>query len=301
MTTVLEAYKYCDLCPRSCGVDRTLGGRGRCHAGAVPRVAHTMLHMWEEPCISGTRGSGTVFFSGCSLGCVYCQNAEISGGYLGAEYDEKGLASLFLSIEAQGAHNINLVTAAHHAPHISKAIFIARERGLSVPVVYNTSGYESQKALALLSGRVDIYLTDFRYHNAKTAARYSSAPDYPDVARRALDTMIKQVGAPQLGVDGLMQKGVIVRLLLLPGHLIEAKQILKEIYSAYGDSVYISLMSQYTPRAGIGVRFPSLARTVTPYEYASLVAYAQDLGVTNAFTQEGSSATDSFIPPFLAK
>lgn len=301
MQDILEQYRFCNLCPRKCGVDRTQDKRGRCHAGMVPRVAHTMLHAWEEPCLSGTKGSGTVFFSGCSLGCIYCQNKEISDKYCGAECDEDALAELFLSLEEKGAHNVNLVTGAHHIPHIKEAVFKARNRGLSVPVIYNTSGYELPESLDMLAGTVDVYLTDFRYHNPKTAALYSSAPDYPDIAKSALDVMVKQIGAPAFDRDGLMKKGVIVRLLLLPGHLIEAKQILKDVFGTHGDSVYISLMSQYTPRAGIAERFPQLSRTVSPYEYASLIAYARKLGVINAFTQEGSSASESFIPPFLAK
>ena len=294
----LNEYRACTLCPRACGVDRASGGVGACHAGMLPRVAHTMLHAWEEPCISGERGSGTVFFSGCSLGCVYCQNRDISGRYIGAEYDENALADLFLSIEAQGAHNVNLVTGTHHIPHLAEAIATAKKRGLSVPIVYNTSGYERPSSLRMLAGLVDVYLTDFRYASEKTAHLYSRAPEYPAVAEEALEEMVRQTGAPRFDGGGMMQGGVIVRILLLPSHLIEAKQILHRVYSRFGDSVYISLMSQYTPIGDIGVRFPSLGRRVTPYEYASFVDYARTLGITQAFTQEGESASESFIPPF---
>ncbi|MBE6655294.1 MAG: radical SAM protein [Ruminococcaceae bacterium] len=301
MSSAFEKYKMCTLCPRACGVDRTEGALGRCRSGEIPRIAHVMLHHWEEPCISGTRGSGTVFFSGCPLGCVYCQNHQISRGYIGAEHNADSLSELFLSLEKKGAHNVNLVTATHYIPHVAEAISKAREAGLSIPVVYNTSGYETEEALSLLEGLVDIYLTDVRYHNTQTASLYSAAPDYPHVATAALSAMQKQVGAPVLDGEGLMKKGVIVRLLLLPGHLIEAKQILKDVYRAHGDGVYISLMSQYTPSPTVAEKYPALSRTVTPYEYASLVEYARSLGVTRAFTQEGSSASESFIPPFLAE
>lgn len=297
----LEEYRSCTLCPRACRVDRTQNSYGRCRSGMLPRVAHVMLHMWEEPCISGTHGSGTVFFSGCPLGCVYCQNHDISERYIGAEYDEESLSKLFLSLEAQGAHNVNLVTATHHIPHIAEAIRRARDKGLTLPIVYNTSGYERAESLSLLDGLVDIYLTDVRYHSAKTATLYSGASDYPRVAMEALSVMHRQVGDPAFDEGGLMKKGVIVRLLLLPGHLIEAKQILKEVYRAYGDSVYISLMSQYTPTEKVARKVPALSRRVTPYEYASLVDYARSLGVHRAFTQEGTSASESFIPPFSAE
>ena len=296
-----EAYKSCTLCPRACRANRTDGAFGACHAGASPRVAHTMLHMWEEPCISGERGSGTVFFSGCPLGCVYCQNRDISGKYIGAEHDERSLADLFASLEKAGAHNVNLVTGTHHIPHIATAISLAREAGLGIPVVYNTSGYERPSSLAVLDGLVDIYLTDLRYKSAEPAARYTHAPDYPRVAFDALSEMVRQTGAPRFDAAGMMQKGVIVRILLLPGHLIEAKQILRTVFSTFGESIYISLMSQYTPVGDIGAAFPNLSRRVTPYEYASFVDYARTLGVTQAFTQEGESASESFIPPFCAE
>ena len=297
----MERYRNCMLCPRMCGVDRTAGSLGACRSGALPRVAHTMLHMWEEPCISGKNGSGIIFFSGCPLGCVYCQNHKISRSYVGAEYDAEALSELFLSLESRGAHNINLVTATQYIPHLCAAIPRAREKGFSLPIVYNTSGYERRESLALLAGFVDIFLTDVRYHNASTAKKYSFASDYPHVAISALEEMLRLVGDPLLDGDGMLLRGVIVRLLLLPGHLIEAKQILKEVYTRFGDHVYISLMSQYTPVGDIAEKAPELDRRVTPYEYASLVAYAQSLGVRMAFTQSGEAAEESFIPDFLGE
>ena len=297
----MQDYTHCTLCPRLCGVDRLSGKRGACHAGALPHVAHVMLHAWEEPCLSGTRGSGAVFFSGCSLGCVYCQNHEISRSYIGAEFDTEALADLYLSLEKQGAHNVNLVTASHHIPHVIASVARAKDGGLTVPIVYNTSGYERTESIGRLTGTVDVFLTDVRYASQGTAARYSHAPDYPEVAMRALGEMVRVAGGVRFDAEGLMTGGVIVRILLLPGHLIEAKQILKRVYTAFGDSVYISLMSQYTPTKTAADADPLLARTVTPYEYRSFVAYAQSLGVTHAFTQEGSVAKESFIPDFLGK
>ena len=294
----MREYTSCTLCPRMCGIDRTQGRIGACRAGALPRVAHTMLHHWEEPCISGKNGSGAVFFSGCPLGCVYCQNKEISRGYVGAEYDSAALAALFLNLQSQGAHNINLVTATHHAPHVIAAVRSARDGGLSVPVVYNTSGYESVERIRALKDTVDVYLTDVRYSTSESAEKYSAAPDYPHVAMEALAEMVSQKGAARFDDEGMIQSGVVVRLLLLPGHLIEAKRILRDVYRIVGDSVYISLMSQYTPVQGIESKYPALARRVTPYEYASLVEYAQRLGVVNAYTQEREAAKESYIPAF---
>lgn len=263
--------------------------------GATPFVAHTMLHMWEEPFLSGTRGSGTVFFSGCSLGCVYCQNKAISRGRSGTPMDAQALSDLFLSVEARGAHNLNLVTASHFLPTVKEALLLAKTRGLSLPVVYNTSGYETVESVIALDGLVDVFLTDLRYAKNETAARYSSAADYPSVARAALSQMVKQTGAPEIDENGLLKRGTVVRLLLLPSHVIEAKMNLKHVYDTYKDDVYVSLMRQYTPMEGVE---PSLNRPVSDREYLSLVRYAQSLGVKNAFTQEKGAVGESFIPPF---
>lgn len=294
----LSEYRRCMLCPRHCGVDRAKGERGFCGAAALPRVAHSMLHKWEEPFLSGKNGSGTVFFAGCPLGCVYCQNRAILSADAGEAYEISDLAALYLSLQKQGAHNINLVTAVHYAAHIPPSVHMARQGGLSIPVVYNSSGYEDVSTLACLAGSVDIYLPDFRYYTGQTAARYSGAPDYPEVARCALAEMVKQTGSPLFDSDGMMKRGTVVRLLLLPGHLIEAKKILHEVYSFYGEDVYISLMSQYTPMPWLEA-YPELCRTVSAYEYASLVDYACALGVKNALVQEGSAASESFIPAFF--
>lgn len=290
-----NAYASCRLCPRNCGAARDKGKTGVCGMGATPFVAHTMLHMWEEPFLSGTRGSGTVFFSGCSLGCVYCQNKAISRGRSGTPMDAQALSDLFLSVEARGAHNLNLVTASHFLPTVKEALLLAKTRGLSLPVVYNTSGYETVESVIALDGLVDVFLTDLRYAKNETAARYSSAADYPSVARAALSQMVKQTGAPEIDENGLLKRGTVVRLLLLPFHVIEAKMNLKHVYDTYKDDVYVSLMRQYTPMEGVE---PPLNRPVSDREYLSLVRYAQSLGVKNAFTQEKGAVGESFIPPF---
>ncbi|MBO5754620.1 MAG: radical SAM protein [Clostridia bacterium] len=295
MTEEQKAYASCRLCPRRCGAARTQGQTGVCGMDDTPRVACSMLHKWEEPFLSGTRGSGAVFFSGCSLGCVYCQNRAISRGKVGKPMDALSLCNLFLSLEEQGAHNLNLVTASHFLPSVRQALLFAKEQGFSLPVVYNTSGYETVEAIASLKGLVDIFLTDLRYARRETATLYSAASDYPDAARSALAQMVKQTGGPKIDGDGLLKRGTVVRLLLLPTHLIEAKMNLKHLWDTYGDEVYVSLMRQYTPMDGV----PSpLDRPVSDGEYLSLVRYAETLGVKNAFTQEKGSISESFIPPF---
>ena len=289
-----EYYNNCKLCPRECGASRVSGERGVCGAGHIPHVARAALHRWEEPIISGDRGSGTIFFSGCSLGCLYCQNREISSSEFGKPLSAEGLCAVMLRLEEDGAHNINFVTAVHHIPHVASAIRLARMRGLSVPIVYNSGGYERVESLRLLSGLVDVYLPDLKYYLPATAARLSSAPDYPSVARAAIDEMVSQVGNPIIK-DGIMTSGVVVRLLLLPNHVAEAKLNLKYLYDRYGDGIYVSLMSQYTPMPGLSA---PLDRRVTVREYEELVDYANALGVANAFVQERESAGCDFIPAF---
>ena len=293
----MELYRECRLCPRACSVNRLLGERGYCGASSTAHVAHSMLHTWEEPCLVGDRGSGAVFFSGCSLGCVYCQNAAISQKETGTPCTVEELAELFLSLEEKGAANINLITASHYLPSVISALRRAKEKGLSIPIVYNTSGYESVSSLRLLEGLVDIYLTDMRYSSAKTAAAYSSAPTYPSVALAALAEMTRQTGSPKYKADGVLLRGTVVRFLLLPSHLIEAKKSLKQVYTLYQEEVIYSLMSQYTPMKGASA-FPNLTKRVSPYSYASFVSYAQELGIENAYVQEGSAASESFIPAF---
>ena len=262
--------------------------------GSAPVVARVSLHRLEEPIISGEQGSGTVFFVGCSLGCIYCQNRVISRGEGGKKMTVSALADSMLDLEGQGAHNINLVTPTHFAPSIIAAVKEARERGMKVPVVYNTGSYDTPETLGALEGTVDVYLPDLKYYKAASAGKLSMAQDYPDVARAAIAEMVRQQPSAVIE-DGLIKRGVVVRLLLLPGHLAECKLNLKHLFDTYGDSIYISLMSQYTP---IGDMPSPLNRTVTEAEYSELVDYALRLGVKNAFIQDGSSASESFIPEF---
>ncbi len=261
------------------------------------RIARAALHFWEEPCISGENGSGTVFFSHCPLHCVYCQNAQISTGQAGAEITTRRLAEIFLELAEQGAENINLVTPTHYAPQILEALHMAKKQGLTLPIVYNCSGYESAFALRLLDGTVDIYLTDFKYMDRELAQRYSHAADYPRMAKPALAEMVRQTGEARFDEKGMMQRGVIVRHLLLPGQTEDSKAVVRYLHEAYAQKVHLSLMSQYTPVNP--ERLPEeLQRKVTQEEYEALVDYALLLGVENGFIQEGEAADESFIPPF---
>ncbi|MBR2965347.1 MAG: radical SAM protein [Clostridia bacterium] len=287
-------YENCLLCGRACGKNRREGELGYCKMLAVPTVARAALHAWEEPCISGTRGSGTVFFTGCSLGCIFCQNREISGGKVGRTVSDERLSEIMLELQASGAHNINFVTPTHFAPSVVSSVKLARERGMSLPIVYNTSSYDSKIALRMLEGTVDVYLADYKYHLPKTAGVLSNAENYPEIARAAIAEMVRQKPTPVIE-DGIMRSGVIVRLLLLPGKVAEAKLAVKYLHDTYGDAVYLSLMSQYTPMPDMP---RPLDRTVTRAEYSELVDYAIEKGITRAFVQDGKAASESFIPAF---
>lgn len=289
--------RACRLCPRECGVDRTAGQRGRCGMTDRLTVARAALHMWEEPCISGEEGSGTVFFSGCSLGCVYCQNHEIAEGQTGKEITIERLEEIFLELQEKKANNINLVTAGHYLPQVIRALELAKKNGLRIPIVYNTGGYEKVEAIRMLDGLVDIYLPDMKYMSQEIAGRYSSAPDYFMVASEALAEMVRQTGPAVFDHRDRMTRGVIVRHLQLPGCMEDSKQIIRYLYETYGDTIYISIMNQYTPLPHV-VRWPELNRRITEAEYDELVDYAIDLGVENGFIQEGETASESFIPPF---
>ncbi len=276
-------------------MDRTAGERGYCKMSDKMFVSRIGLHMWEEPPISGTRGSGTVFFSGCSLGCIYCQNREISRGECGTEITVSALAERLLDLERQGAHNINFVTPTHYAPSVIETVAKARAAGLTLPIVYNTGTLDTVETVKALSGTVDIYLPDLKYYKSSTAASYSHAPSLPEVSRAAIAQMVLSTGAPVLDSSGIMRRGTIVRILLLPGHLAEAKLNVRYLYDTYGNGIYISLMSQYTPMP----KMPSpLDRRVTASEYRELCAYAERIGVTNAFVQDAASASVAYIPPF---
>ena len=293
----MNKYENCLLCPRKCGINRRTGQTGVCGVSSEIKVARAALHYWEEPCISGKRGSGAVFFSGCSLHCVFCQNREISDGKEGKVISKERLSDIFIELADKGANNINLVTPGQYIPDIVWAVNDAKSRGMKLPIIYNTSGYENVTELKLLEGIVDVYLPDFKYMDSTLSARYSRAKDYPSVAKQALSEMVRQ--QPDVVIDdstGLIQKGVIVRQLLLPGHVNDAKAVLKYLYDTYHDHVYISMMSQFTP---IALKdYPEINRTVTKREYERLVDYALEIGITNAFIQEGDVAKDSFIPAF---
>lgn len=293
----MNKYENCLLCQRKCGINRRTGQTGVCGVSSEIKVARAALHYWEEPCISGKRGSGAVFFSGCSLHCVFCQNREISDGKAGKLISKERLSDIFMELADKGANNINLVTPGQYIPDIVWAVNDAKSRGMKLPIIYNTSGYENVTELKLLEGIVDVYLPDFKYMDSTLSARYSRAKDYPSAAKQALSEMVRQ--QPDVVIDdatGLIQKGVIVRQLLLPGHVNDAKAVLKYLYDTYHDHVYISMMSQFTP---IALKdYPEINRTVTRREYERLVDYALEIGITNAFIQEGDVAKDSFIPAF---
>lgn len=293
----MNKYEDCLLCPRKCGINRSTGQTGVCGVSSEIKVARAALHYWEEPCISGKKGSGAVFFSGCSLHCVFCQNREISDGKAGKVISKERLSDIFMELAVKGANNINLVTPGQYIPDIEWAVNDAKSRGMKLPIIYNTSGYENVTELKLLEGIVDVYLPDFKYMDSTLSTMYSRAKDYPSVAKQALSEMVRQ--QPDVVIDdatGLIQKGVIVRQLLLPGHVNDAKAVLKYLYDTYHDHVYISMMSQFTP---IALKdYPEINRTVTRREYERLVDYALKIGITNAFIQKGDVAKDSFIPAF---
>ena len=293
----MNKYENCLLCPRKCGINRAIGQTGVCGVSSEIKVARAALHYWEEPCISGKKGSGAVFFSGCSLHCVFCQNREISDGKAGKVISKERLSDIFLELKAKGANNINLVTPGQYIPDIVWAVSDARRRGMELPIVYNTSGYENADELKQLEGIVDVYLPDFKYMDSALSAKYSRAKDYPSVAKQTISEMVRQQSKVVIDdATGLIQKGVIVRQLLLPGHVNDAKAILKYLYDTYHNSIYISMMSQFTP---IALKdYPEINRTVTKREYERLVDYAIKIGITNAFIQEGNVAKDSFIPAF---
>lgn len=296
-----EQYRECHLCPRDCGVNRLEGQTGYCGMGALPKAARAALHFWEEPCISGQNGSGAVFFAGCNLRCVFCQNREISCEKAGKELSAQRLAEIFLELQKQGAHNINLVTGVQFIPSIAQALRCAKGNGLVLPVVYNCGGYESVSALELLEGLVDIYLPDFKYMEEETAQKYSHARDYPQKAKAAFAEMYRQVSEADFDDTGMMRKGLLVRHLLLPGRRKEAEAILSYLYQTYGDNIYLSIMNQYTPMPFVGRECRELDRKVTSYEYDKTIEFALSLGITKAYMQTGKTAAESFIPPFDLK
>lgn len=288
----------CTLCPRECHVNRLGGERGYCRETAELVAARAALHMWEETCISGKRGSGTVFFSGCNMGCIFCQNHSISSAKAGKVITAERLAQIFLELQEQGAGNINLVTPTHYVLQIIEAIELARKWGMSLPVVYNTGGYEKTETLRMLRGYVDIYLPDFKYMDEELARACSNAPDYPFYAKQALAEMYAQTGGFKIDArTGMLRSGIIVRHLVLPGHVKDSREVIRYLYETYGDEIMISIMSQYTPVPRVSSH-PLLGRKVTKREYAKVVDYALEIGVECGFIQEGGAALESFIPEF---
>ena len=290
-----EILKKCNLCPRNCGVNR-YESLGFCKASDKVKVAYYSLHQWEEPVISGINGSGTVFFSNCNLKCIFCQNKKISTLGYGKEISNERLKEIFLELQAKGAHNINLVTPTHYVPQIVEVLKEAKTAGLNIPIVYNTSSYENVSTIMLLEGIVDVYLADLKYFDDSLGCKYSKCENYFEVAKAAIEARYEQVGKFEI-VDDLMVKGVIVRVLVLPGHADDSKNLIKYLHETYGNNIIISIMNQYTPVEVID-KYPNLNRKVSDEEYEEVIDFAVELGVEIAFIQEGETQDTSFIPDF---
>ena len=302
MDDIIKLYENCMLCPRECGVNRT-EKKGICNSLNKCKIVRAALHFWEEPCISGSEGSGTIFFEGCSLGCVFCQNYEISDGKSehGVEVSVERLVDIFFELKEKGANNINFVTPTHFMPHIKQAIIIAKEHGFDLPFVYNTSGYEKVECIRELDGLIDVYLPDMKYAEdmKNIAMEYSRAEDYFEKSREAIAEMYRQVGTTQFDEKGIIEKGVIVRHLILPNHTRNSMRVIEYLYNTYKDNIYISIMNQYTPVNTPRIEsYPKLQRTITKREYEKVIDFALELGVKNAFIQEGETCKESFIPKF---
>ncbi len=295
-----QEYEKCTLCPRRCGVNRNKQEKGLCGQTSVLKVGRASLHLWEEPCVSGEKGSGTVFFSGCSLHCCYCQNFNLSRGKEGVATDTENLSRIFLNLQNEGAHNINLVTGEHFGPHIRQAVKNARKEGLTIPVILNNSGYVSLETLDYLKDVIDIYLVDFKYMNPDIAKKYSMAEDYPEVTKKALKKMYSLAGKPAFDENGILKKGVVVRHLCLPTCKDDSKAVISYVYENYKENVLLSIMSQYTPFGNCG-KYPELSRKLTSEEYDEILNFCLEIGIENAFIQEEEAASESFIPVFDGK
>ena len=296
-TNFLKLLEKCNLCPRKCFVNRLQGELGFCRASNDVKIAKVTLHHWEEPCVSGASGSGTVFFSNCNLKCVFCQNHKISHERTGKMISINRLSEIFLEQQERGAHNINLVTPTHYVPQIIEALILAKNMGLNIPILYNSNGYENLDTIKALRGFIDVYLPDLKYYKDKYALKYSKAPDYFNVASKAITEMFSQVGDAKFNNDGVIQKGVIIRHLMLPGLLFDSKRILDFIYTTFNDSVYISLMNQYTPMHD-AFKFPEINKALNPNHYNTLIGYCLNLGITNCFIQESGTSSKVFVPDF---
>ena len=293
---MMNLLRECNLCPRRCGIDR-FNQIGFCGASDKVKIALVSLHQWEEPCLVGKSGAGTIFFSNCNLRCCFCQNHQISQGNFGIEVDINRLAEIFLEQQNRGAANIELVTPTHYVPQIITALDIAKSKGLNIPIVYNSNGYETVETVELLKGYIDIFLPDLKYLADDTAVKYSSAPNYFDTASNAIAKMFELVGSTEFDSSGLMKRGLIVRHLVLPNHRHESMKIVEWLYNTFGDTIYISLMNQYTPMFN-AAKFKELNRRLTTFEYDSVINYAIELGVQNCYIQFGKTASKEFVPNF---
>lgn len=291
----MNYFKKCNLCPRNCNINRETE-YGFCHAKSKLKIARAALHFFEEPCISGTKGSGAIFFTYCNLKCIFCQNYEISANFIGKEITIDKFSDICLNLQKQGANNINLVTPTHYIPLIKEGLILAKSKGLKIPIIYNTSGYEKVSSLKLLDGLIDIYLPDLKYYSKDLSLKYSFCKDYFLYAKKAIFEMYRQVGKPIFDKNGIIKKGVIVRHLVLPNNIEDSKKILSYLYNTYGNNIYISLMNQYTPMRK--VKYNELNKTLTKNQYYELIDYACGLGIENCFVQEEGTQKKSFIPDF---
>lgn len=287
----------CNLCNRHCNVNRLKSELGACHASSNIMLARAALHFFEEPPISGKEGSGAVFFSCCNFKCVFCQNHEISQEYKGMEVSIEKLSKIFLNLQNQGANNINLVTPTHYVPQIIEALDIAKNKGLSIPILYNTNGYDSLETIKLLNGYIDVYLPDFKYFDDKYAMKYSKINNYKQNLIPVLKEMYSQVGKPQFNDNGIIKKGMIIRHLMLPGLLFDSKKVIDSIYNTFKDNVYISIMNQYTPMFN-AKNYPEINKTLSEKHYESLIDYAASIGVKNGFVQDTGTNSTEFVPSF---
>ncbi|WP_446898075.1 radical SAM protein [Clostridium sp. LBM24168] len=294
---MLEELRSCKLCPKNCGINRLNNELGFCMANKNIKIAKVSLHKWEEPCISGTKGSGTVFFSNCNLKCIFCQNHIISSENFGKEITIERLSDIFLEQQKRGAHNINLVSPIHYIPQIRSALYIAKCKGLNLPILFNTNSYANLQSIKSLDGYIDVYLPDLKYFDNKYAIKYSNAPNYFKYASRNIAEMVKQVGKVTLDNNGIIIRGVIIRHLMLPGLLFDSKKIMDYISSNFSDSVYISLMNQYTPMYKV-CKFPELNRALDPKHYSSMIDYCLSIGLNNGFIQDSGTSSKNFIPDF---
>ena len=293
----IDMLDNCNLCIRNCNINRNKNIIGVCKTDNIIKIARADLHFWEEPCISGAKGSGTVFFSNCNLKCVFCQNHKISQNGFGKQVTIERLAEIFIELQNKGANNINLVTPTLFVPLIIESIKIAKSKGLILPIVYNTNSTDTLETIKALNGYIDIYLPDFKYFDDKYALAYSKINNYRENALNVIKEMVRQVGAPSFNDNGIIQKGVIVRHLLLPGLLFDSKKVIDLLYNTFHDDIYISLMNQYVPMHN-AYKYPKINSKLNPKDYDSIIDYALSIGVKNGFIQgEGANTTD-FVPSF---